>query len=530
MSIGLGQLIDCVRAKGYYKLAEFLQENCGDMLNKQIEHVVIADERNALSQDDNCLYFCTLEQKNEINNRLAIPFTDEKEMYLSAYLILSIINERERIWYEKIIDTNLKFNDITLKNPDIIRMVNYFNEIMKNPVIIYDEFFNITASTHDYLEEYDRHEDSIEEFEMQNLFYYKQRVTFLRKDAPVKECNRLLFPVLSDEKMPKGYLAIFDVETAYENLDMMILEIFANSVLVEMRRLLNIQDVETKFISDFIYDVVYRKEYKEEEIARRAKRLNVNSNAYYCMVAINPVGKIKDAKLDTNGYITEQQFMYDRIMSHIKNFHTKSFEQDIVSRFNDTTYIMHKIDWKKTGDRKSAISEIKKFCQKIKKMLDEMFFGMTFQIGIGDIVHGLGNISNSFQQCWVTISYGEILFGKDKSFILSYGDNGLLKLFGRLQETNSLEEIIPERLHELIEHDENNNTSLYDTLKMYLKCNCNAKKTAEKMFVHYKTILYRLDKIKNKFDIDIGNSDYRLYIELGIRLNDLRTGSGAHME
>ena len=65
---------------------------------------------------------------------------------------------------------------------------------------------------------------------------------------------------------------------------------------------------------------------------------------------------------------------------------------------------------------------------------------------------------------------------------------------------------------------------------MYLKCNCNAKKTAEKMFVHYKTILYRLDKIKNKFDIDIGNSDYRLYIELGIRLNDLRTGSGAHME
>lgn len=522
MSISLENIIARAQVKKYGELVEFLQDNYKKINLKQVSDVVVVGNGENISFVENTLYFTLGENEKDEETGRILYFSNKETMFTVAYYLVEIINESDRAWNEKIIETNLKFNNITLKSPDVIKMIICFNEIMKNPVIIYDEFFNITVITHDYLESYDRHENTMEKFHMRNLHYYKQRVTFLREDAPVRECNRLLFPVLSEQNMPKGYLAIFDTETAYENMDMMILEIFANAVLVEMKRLLHIQNVEKKFISDFLYDLIYRRTNKEAEINRRASLLHIVKDADYCIIAINPLGDISNPRFDTNGYVSQYEFLYDRVTNNIQNFHNKTHKQDIVSKFDNATYILHKVNWERCQNKKEVFEYIKRFCLKITKMLDERFEGMVFQIGIGDIVPGIANISDSFCQSWTAISYGEILHGQKKSFIISYNDNSLLKLFGRLKETDSFEEIIPMNLINICRYDEKYNSQLYKTLKMYLDCNCNAKKTAETLYIHYKTVLYRLDKIRNDFDIDIENSNSRLYIELGIQLLDLK--------
>lgn len=521
MSISLEKAIDRAEAKGYRKLVRFLAAQGGGIRVKQINRIVVVTDWKNIFPDDNVLYFACSAEHGEGGEGQILYFSDQKAMYEAAYQLLDVLHESEKEWNEKVIDTNLKFNNITLKTPDIMKMILCFNEVMKNPVIIYDEFFNVTTITHDYVEEYDRQENTIEKLYMRNLYYYKQRITFLSDEAPVRECTRLLFPVLSAQKMPKGYLAIFDTETAYEDMDLMLLEIFANSVLVEMKRLLQIQTVEKKFISDFLYDLIYRKTDKEAEINRRAKLLNVVKNADYCMVTINPVGEASGVPFDTNGYVSQYEFLYDRVMSHVQNFHSKEFEQDIVTCFDNATYILHKIDRRKCKNDREVFETIRHFCQKLIRMLTERFEGMVFQVGIGEIVTGIGNVAGSFWQSWTAIAYGEISHGKTESFIVSYEDNSLLKLFGRLKETESLEEIIPSNLTKLFLWDAQNNSQLYETLKMYLDCNCNAKKTAERLYIHYKTVLYRLDKIRNQFGIDLESSNSRLYIELGIQLLDL---------
>lgn len=522
MSVSLDQAIARAKKKNYKELETVLQENSNIIDGNSIENVVIIENENEIDYNKNILYFVYGENEEQHADGKILHFHDREKMYKLAYNMLDIISECDREWNEKIIETNLKFNNITLKSPDVMKMIICFNEIMNNPVIIYDEFFNITVITHDYIEEYDRQENTIQKLYMRNLHYYKQRVTFLREDAPVKECNRLLFPVLSDQNMPKGYLAIFDTETAYEKMDMMILEIFANAVLVEMKRLINIQGVEKKFISDFLYDLIFRRTNKEAEINRRAGLLNIATDADYCIIAVNPLGEIANPRFDTNGYVSQYEFLYDRVMNNIQNFHSKQFEQDVVSKFDNATYILHKVNREKNQSKKEIFDYIKHFCIKIKQMLKERFDGMVFQIGIGDIVSGIANISYSFHQAWTAISYGEILHGRKEGFIISYNDNSLLKLFGRLKESDSFEEIIPQNLLRICQYDEKYNSQLYQTLRMYLDCNCNAKKTAEQLFIHYKTVLYRLDKIRNDFDVDIENSNSRLFIELGIQLLDLK--------
>lgn len=60
--------------------------------------------------------------------------------------------------------------------------------------------------------------------------------------------------------------------------------------------------------------------------------------------------------------------------------------------------------------------------------------------------------------------------------------------------------------------------SLIDTLKTYLECNCNLIRTAERLFLHKNTLLYRLNHIKNIIRCDLNDADERLLLTLSFRL------------
>ena len=51
-------------------------------------------------------------------------------------------------------------------------------------------------------------------------------------------------------------------------------------------------------------------------------------------------------------------------------------------------------------------------------------------------------------------------------------------------------------IKEIILYDDEHKGELITTLQMYLRNNQSIKKTAGAMFVHYRTISYRLEKIK----------------------------------
>ncbi len=60
--------------------------------------------------------------------------------------------------------------------------------------------------------------------------------------------------------------------------------------------------------------------------------------------------------------------------------------------------------------------------------------------------------------------------------------------------------------------------SLVETLKAYLECNCNLIRTAERLFLHKNTLLYRLNHIKNIIRCDLNDADERLLLMLSFKL------------
>lgn len=60
--------------------------------------------------------------------------------------------------------------------------------------------------------------------------------------------------------------------------------------------------------------------------------------------------------------------------------------------------------------------------------------------------------------------------------------------------------------------------SLVDTLKVYLECNCNLARTAERLFLHKNTLLYRLNHIRSIIRCDLNDADDRLLLMMSFKL------------
>ena len=83
--------------------------------------------------------------------------------------------------------------------------------------------------------------------------------------------------------------------------------------------------------------------------------------------------------------------------------------------------------------------------------------------------------------------------------------------------------LISPDIERLMEADTRHALSLTETLRAYLACNCNLTQTAERLFIHKNTLLYRLHRIKSVICCDLNDADERLLLALSFKLMDSQT-------
>src|SRR5690606_28505164 len=91
--------------------------------------------------------------------------------------------------------------------------------------------------------------------------------------------------------------------------------------------------------------------------------------------------------------------------------------------------------------------------------------------------------------------------------VLRYNELGVYPLLLQLAGSEELPRFLDTYMTALKEHDERQDSQLIATLRMYFQCGRNAKAAAGKLFAHYNTVLYRLERVSNLLGIDLGNPD-----------------------
>lgn len=139
-------------------------------------------------------------------------------------------------------------------------------------------------------------------------------------------------------------------------------------------------------------------------------------------------------------------------------------------------------------------------------------YGMDLRIGVGNSKAYLDEIKKSRNEASAALRAAKVSGLKGNIFF--YRDQGIYTLLSHVDDTRILDTYVEEKLGKLLQADELNDGKLSETLENYLNCSCNAKKTAEEMFLHRNTLNYRLKKIREILGCDLENLDTCLELKL----------------
>jgi len=106
--------------------------------------------------------------------------------------------------------------------------------------------------------------------------------------------------------------------------------------------------------------------------------------------------------------------------------------------------------------------------------------------------------------------------------VLHYSQLGVYLLLYRMQGTEELEEFKQLYLYPLLAIEKKQQGVLLTTLSTYFACNCNAKETADRLYVHYNTVNYRLERIRSELQLRLDDPETKLLLQLAIKIHQFK--------
>ena len=418
------------------------------------------------------------------------------------HVIMQIFDkDTARLKYFKI--THDSFNSFILKNngssntaSDIIKFLSI---MIENPVVLYYGNLNCMVSTNSdnskliLLDEIQPYKPNI----ITKFQYMKQMkgscVQYVVKFAILSEVE--IYITITEENRELTELDYMAIENAIINLQYGFLSEFAQD------------EVKKKYQRDLIHNILNGL-LSSKEMTEAAAQLGMKESDTYRVVDFYTIKKNVQSK-----YTKEQLHEVGVIEGELKHL----LPDALIYRNMDQIVMIQQVDSNQTElEYQKEMEEVEDVIQRSilyrKKDTD-------FQIGIGKSVEGYQRLKESYHEASRAIKYIDIIrqvTGDKNKSVVHYSNLGFFQIFGEIEDVTELERYIPETLKKLYLYDDEHKGELITTLQMYLRNNQSIKKTADEMFVHYRTISYRLEKIKQISGINFDDANEVLAVSNGL--------------
>ena len=103
--------------------------------------------------------------------------------------------------------------------------------------------------------------------------------------------------------------------------------------------------------------------------------------------------------------------------------------------------------------------------------------------------------------------------------MLAFEDTGAYRLLlpAMSEDPGELQRFYAETVEPLVAYDDQYETDLVQTLETFLECDGNVAGTAQRLYTHRHTIRYRLERVRDLSGLDVGSTDGREKLGLGLK-------------
>ena len=476
---------------------EEFQKYINELTKKSVSALIMKRGRKVENAD------IKIELLLEFANTHGIPVL-EVPFEISFRDIMSRI--MERLFNEEV--TRLKYFKTTHDNfaalalsPDsgnrgADNILDVLAKLIHNPVAVFNQNLSCLAATEDAARVLTISEDA-RTFEPGIYSSY----TYLRQEGEEPQC-------LIQVKMSFREKIYLVVNQALDVMDFIAAESAITALRFEFSRQYAVTELEKKFQNDIMHNILNGKIHSIGELQKNTTLLGVDINGSYRVIVFGMANESM-TKGDFKAKVKDTNVLSQAIVHYIKD---AKIQNDL-----DKIVVIQAVDKEQTQEEYRR--EIKKIVESVQEDVSMHNKHLKVKAGVGKVVDGIIHLPESFKEANEAFMFVDVageLSEEGSPQAMLFSDLGIFKLLCQLEDPSMLLEYVPEGLQKLYNYKKPQRDDLIVTLKTYLDRNQNLSKTAQELYVHYKTAAYRIEKITKITGIDFDNANEVLAVRIGL--------------
>lgn len=307
--------------------------------------------------------------------------------------------------------------------------------------------------------------------------------------------TRLVCPIVA-KGMARGYLSIIGGAEGMDVLDQLVVEHGAAACALEMAKAKAVSDAEKRSRGDFV-DAILTGAVALDELVRWAGRMGYDVEPPHAALVWRWGEDAAAPSLRRLETIINQSISKQGISA--------------LARPRDTEIVIFCVV-NEPGRPDDALA----LADTIRKAALDEYPRQALWGGVGRPATELAEWKDSYREAAQAFSMAARLRENQP---LYFGDLSVYRLLFQLEGNSELEAFCREALGPLLDYA--GGGDLLETLEAFCDRLGNLSQTAEKLFIHRNSLLYRMERIQQIAGIDMNNPDTRLAVHLALKVRKM---------
>jgi sugar diacid utilization regulator len=159
----------------------------------------------------------------------------------------------------------------------------------------------------------------------------------------------------------------------------------------------------------------------------------------------------------------------------------------------------------------------RRVAESVLRELEASLPGFGFALGRSRVAGGPSDLRRAGAEALLAANVAEADGGERR--LLAFEDTGAYRLLlpYMTDQPDELQRFYAETLEPLAAYDEQYETELVQTLETFLDCDGNVAQSAQRLYTHRHTVRYRLERVRELSGLDVGSSEGRERLSLGLK-------------
>lgn len=328
----------------------------------------------------------------------------------------------------------------------------------------------------------------------------KARQSHWQQLLPVKNLGRLVSPIVSGDRA-RGYLSIIGPTDDLDMLDTLTVEHGAAACALEMAKAKAVSEAKKSLRGNFLEGLLAGT-LPNKEIDRLSGRLDHDTSPPHAIMTFTW------AEADAPSVRRLETTINWLLRNHSR--------PALVHIYGDQHACVFQ-SLREGEDMESA----HQLARRLFEEIDAEYPKTHLIAGISGPAETLDEWPQIYQEALQAMQLGQRL---NMHQMVDFESLGIYRLLGKLEDINSVQEFTDQVIGPLVAYDEQHRSTLVQTIDEYFNHHGNISQTAESLFIHRNTLLYRLDRIQELTGHNLNQANMRLALHLSLKLWQLRPG------